>query len=86
MHPDGEIGQIAVLPAWRRRTVGKAILIYLLHIAKTLHLPCVWVKAAETTTGFFQSKNFSLTDESGIIDGMDYRKMVHLIEFNKTIN
>ena len=86
IHPDGEIGQIAVLKSWRGRTVGKAILIYLLHIAKTLHLPSVWVNAVEPTTRFYQSKNFNLTDESMFVEGIRYRKMVHLIEQHKTIN
>lgn len=86
IHPNGEIGQIAVLPSWRGRTIGKAILIYLLQIAKTLHLPSVWVNAVEPTTRFYQSKNFELTDESMFIEGVRYRKMVHLIEHQKTIN
>lgn len=86
IHPNGEIGQIAILPSWRGRTIGKAILIYLLQIAKTLHLPSVWVNAVEPTTRFYQSKNFELTDESRHIEGVHYRKMVHLIETQKTIN
>ena len=86
IHPNGEIGQIAVLPSWRGRTIGKAILIYLLQIARTLHLPSVWVNAMETTTRFYQSKNFNLTDESTLVEDVLYRKMVHLIEHHKTIN
>jgi N-acetylglutamate synthase-like GNAT family acetyltransferase len=86
IHPNGEIGQIAVLSPWRGRTVGKAILVYLLHVAKTLHLPSVWVNAIEPTTRFYQSKDFDLTDESTLIEGVRYRKMVHLIEHSKTIN
>jgi N-acetylglutamate synthase-like GNAT family acetyltransferase len=86
INPNGEIGQIAVLPSWRGLTVGKAILIYLLQIAKTLHLPCVWVNALEPTTRFYQSKNFELTDESTLVEGVRCRKMVHLVEHQKTIN
>lgn len=86
IHPDGQIGQIAVLKPWRGRTVGKAILIYLLQIAKTLHLPSVWVNALEPTVRFYQSKNFQLTDESRSLDGLNYRKLVHLVEHKKTIN
>jgi predicted GNAT family N-acyltransferase len=86
IHPDGRIGQIAVLKPWRGRTVGKAILIYLLQIAKTLHLPSVWVNALEPTVRFYKSKDFELTDEAQSIDGFNYRKMVHLVEYKKTIN
>ena len=86
IHPNGQIGQIAVLKPWRGRTVGKAILIYLLQIAKTLHLPGVWVNALEPTVRFYKSKNFELTDEASSIEGFRYRKMVHLVEQKKTIN
>jgi len=86
IHPNGQIGQIAVLKPWRGRTIGKAILIYLLQIAKTIHLPSVWVNALEPTVRFYQSNNFELTDESRSLDGFHYRKMVHLVEHKKTIN
>lgn len=86
IHPDGQIGQIAVLKPWRGRTVGKAILIYLLQIAKSIHLPSVWVNALEPTVRFYKSKNFELTDKAQSIDGFNYRRMVHLIEQKKTIN
>ena len=86
IHPNGQIGQIAVLKPWRGRTVGKAILIYLLQIAKTLHLPSVWVNALEPTVRFYQSKYFELTDECRTIDGFNYQKMVHMVEQIKTVN
>jgi N-acetylglutamate synthase-like GNAT family acetyltransferase len=86
IHPDGKIGQIAVLKPWRGRTVGKAVLIYLLQIAKTLHLPSVWVNAPEPTVRFYKSKDFELTDEARSIDGFHYCKMVHLVEQKKTLN
>jgi N-acetylglutamate synthase-like GNAT family acetyltransferase len=80
LQPGGEIGQIAVLKPWRGRTVGKAILIYLLQIAKSLNLSGVWVNAREDVVRFYQSKDFQLTDQVDLIEGCNHRRMVKEIQ------
>lgn len=80
IYPNGEIGHVAVLKPWRGRTVGKAILIFLLQIAERLHLPSVWVDAVDSTAKFYQSKQFHLTDQSSSIDGYHFRRMVKTLE------
>ena len=80
MYPNGEIGHVAVLKPWRRRTVGKAILIFLLQIAERLHLPSVWVDAIDGTSAFYRSKQFQLTDRSSSVDGYNFQRMVKTLE------
>jgi predicted GNAT family N-acyltransferase len=86
IHPSGQLGKIAVVKEKRGLTVGKAILIYLLQIARTLHLPNVWVDAYESTTGFYESKKFKLTDKTTHDQGIACVKMIHELESRKTIH
>lgn len=84
--PNGEIGHIAVLRAWRGRTIGKAILNYLLHVAEKLYLPSVWVDALDEHVDFYQSKDFNLTDQSMRKDGHVFTRLVRTFESKHTLH
>jgi len=84
--PTGEIGHIAVLRAWRGRTVGKAILNYLLHVAERLYLPAVWVDAMNQHIEFYQRKGFSVTDQGTLKDGHEFTRLVKTFEVKNTLH
>jgi len=84
--PNGEIGHIAVLRAWRGRTIGKAILNYLLHVAERLYLPSVWVDAMDQHVDFYQSKNFNVTDQNTSKDGHTFTRLVRSFEAKNTLH
>lgn len=86
LNANGEISHIAVLKPWRGRTVGKAILIYLLQIARTLRLTGVWVDAFEKQTRFYKSKDFQMTDKTDQIDGIQIRRLIREFEASKTLH
>jgi len=84
--PNGEIGHIAVLRAWRGRTVGKAILNFLLHVAERLYLSSVWVDAMDEHVDFYQSKDFNITDQCMNKDGHDFTRLVRTFETKNTLH
>jgi len=86
MKPNGEIYHIAVLRPWRGRSIGKAILNYLLHVAERLFLSSVWVDAMTQHIEFYQSKAFSLTDQNINKDGQAYSRLVRTFESKNTLH
>lgn len=61
--PDGRIGRMAVLPAWRRRGVGHALLAQLLQLAGSRGLGFVYLHAQLASAGFYQREGFQ---QSGV--------------------
>ena len=84
--PNGEIGHIAVLREWRGRTIGKAILNYLLHVAERLYLPSVWVDAMNQHLDFYQSKKFNVTDQNINKDGHVFTRMVRTFDTKNSLH
>ena len=58
MLPDGHIGQIAVLPQWRKQKVGTAIVEALLDYARAHEYPQISVDAQPCYVPFYRSNGF----------------------------
>jgi len=56
--PDGRIGRMAVLSAWRRRGVGRAVLARLLQLAGSRGLRNVHLHAQIAVAGFYRREGF----------------------------
>jgi len=56
--PDGRIGRMAVLPAWRRQGVGRALLVRLLQLAGSRGLLNVRLHAQIVVAGFYRRQGF----------------------------
>ncbi len=86
MLPDGHIGRMAVLAAWRGQGVGRALLSELLRLAATQGLEKVWLHAQTRAADFYRRHGFRVVgkpfEEAGIphvamilhISGSDSRK------------
>lgn len=57
--PNGHIGRMAVLPSWRRKGVGSALLQTLLAYAQQKHLYKVFLHAQLSAKGFYQHLGFT---------------------------
>jgi len=57
--PDGRVGRMAVLPEWRRRGVGAALLEAILGQARGRALPRVTLHAQTHAAGFYRRFGFS---------------------------
>jgi len=60
----GEISHIVVDTGWRGKTVGTAILVYLLHIAERRHYPQAWTMTHRSLQGFYEKKGLVVDPES----------------------
>jgi GNAT superfamily N-acetyltransferase len=58
MQPDGRIDYLAVHKPWRGVTVGGALLMYLLHIARKRQLGRVWAVVPAHARKFFEKNRF----------------------------
>ncbi len=59
MHPDGQIGRMAVVKDWRRRGVGKALLEGLVNEASKRGLAAVRLSAPVQALEFYRSHGFA---------------------------
>ncbi len=76
---DGHIGRIAVLPAWRGKRVGSAILEALLDYANSRHYQTVELSAQTQAIPFYQRFDFSEVGEVFMDADIPHRKMrLHL--------
>jgi predicted GNAT family N-acyltransferase len=73
--PDGRLGRMAVLPGWRGRGVGSAILETLLEIARHQYLSFVVLHAQTHAVGFYQRFGFAITGDEFIEAGIPHRAM-----------
>jgi predicted GNAT family N-acyltransferase len=73
--PDGHIGRMAVLPAWRGRGVGGAILGELLRCAAAQGLTQVVLNAQTHATGFYARFGFSAEGAAFLDAGIEHRRM-----------
>jgi len=55
---NGRISYIAVLRPWRGKTVGRALLLYLNHIAYVKKLQQIWIEEPLHSTNFFLKNKF----------------------------
>ena len=77
--PDGHIGRMAVLPEWRRKRIGSAILELLLDYASTQHLVQVDLNAQVQAMPLYKQFGFEEEGEVFMDANMPHRKMtLHL--------
>ncbi len=78
--PDGHIGRMAVLPEWRGKKVGSAILEALLDYARNQHQTRVEISAQVQALPFYQKFGFEAEGKVFQDAGMPHRKMsLHLL-------
>ena len=78
--PDGHIGRMAVLPEWRGKKVGSAILEALLDYARSQHQTSVEISAQVQALPFYQKFGFEAQGKVFQDAGMPHRKMsLHLL-------
>lgn len=63
LQPNGKIGRMAVLPAWRGRGVGGALLSMLIERAAALGLSEVFLHAQQSAVSFYHQYGFIATGE-----------------------
>lgn len=67
----GQIGRMAVLPEYRGKGTGTAILQCLLHLADTLKIPAVFLNAQVQAVPFYRKHGFVISgknfNEAGIV-------------------
>lgn len=73
--PDGKIGRMAVLPEWRGRGVGAAILEFLLACARERGLKVCYMNAQIRALDFYRQHGFEAYDEEFLEAGIPHRRM-----------
>ncbi|MEJ2575520.1 MAG: GNAT family N-acetyltransferase [Gammaproteobacteria bacterium] len=73
--PDGQIGRMAVLPAWRGRGIGTRLLNAALRAAATQGLTSVYLHAQCTALPFYARAGFSARGEVFEEAGILHRRM-----------
>lgn len=79
--PDAHIGRMAVLPEWRGRGVGSALLVAALSRARELGLSRVCLHAQTHAVGFYARLGFQAEGEVFLEAGIPHRRMtLHLVQ------
>jgi predicted GNAT family N-acyltransferase len=73
--PDGRIGRMAVLPEWRNRRVGEALLKALLAQARELRWSEVTLHAQVKATAFYARQGFLPYGDRFVEAGLDHQSM-----------
>ena len=76
--PDGHIGRMAVLPGWRRRKVGRAMLEALLDYARSQQFAQLELSAQVQALPFYRRFGFVEEGEEFMEAGIPHR-MMHLL-------
>lgn len=75
MQADGHIGRMAVLPAWRGRGVGSALLLMLIELAAAHGLEEVFLDAQTAATGFYHRHGFIASGDGFEAAGIPHVRM-----------
>ena len=78
--PDGHIGRVAVLPAWRRKHIGTGILEMLVDYARSQHYPRVELNAQVQAIPLYQQFGFEAEGEVFMDANIPHRKMTLLLK------
>lgn len=73
--PDGKIGRMAVLPEWRNRGVGAAILEFLVHSARERGIKECYMNAQSHALDFYRQYGFEAYDAEFLEAGIPHRRM-----------
>ena len=73
--PDGHIGRMAVVPQWRRRGVGSAILVFLIGCARQQGHAAVHLNAQTRAIGFYAQHGFVVHGNEFMDAGIPHRRM-----------
>jgi len=81
--PDGQIGRLAVLPTWRRRGIGSALLRELIHCARARGQDAVFLHAQCAAESFY--RRFGFVVSSGVFKeaGVDHKRMQLPLTINR---
>lgn len=72
---DGTIGRMAVLPAWRRHGIGRALLAAAIDYAREQGWPKVRLSAQTHAIGFYQHAGFTVCSDTYLDAGIPHRDM-----------
>ena len=75
MLADGHIGRVAVLPTWRGRGVGRALVAALLELARRRGLHRVRLAAQTEAIGFYETLGFAAHGPEFMDAGIPHRHM-----------
>lgn len=73
--PEGRIGRMAVLPAWRRQGVGRAVLACLLRLAASRGLSDVFLHAQRDAADFYSRAGFRESGAPFATAGIEHVRM-----------
>ena len=73
--PNGHIGRIAVLPSWRGRGIGSAILENLIHLAKDKGAKKVYLNSQTHAIAFYKHFNFEAEGPVFMEAGIPHQRM-----------
>lgn len=73
--PDGHIGRVAVLPEWRHKRIGSAILELLVDYARSQHLDQVDLNAQVQAMPLYKQFDFEAEGEEFMEANIPHRKM-----------
>ena len=79
MLPDGHVGRMAVLPAWRGRGIGSSLIKELIRIAGEQGTKALFLNAQIGAVPFYQRFGFAPSGDIFVDAGIDHRRMgMHL--------
>jgi len=81
----GRIGRMAVLPGWRQRGVGKALLTAVLQAARDIGLAQVNLSAQTHAIGFYARQGFIAQGPEYLDAGIPHRSMVLLLKDSRAV-
>lgn len=73
--PDGHIGRMAVLKAWRGRRVGTMLLLHLMETARRAGLPVVMLNAQRSAEDFYRRLGFAADGDTFMDAGIPHVRM-----------
>ncbi|MCB1735025.1 MAG: GNAT family N-acetyltransferase [Gammaproteobacteria bacterium] len=73
---DGHIGRMAVLPAWRGRGIGRAMLDTLLQVARQTQASRVFLNAQTSAVGFYEKAGFQCEGDEFMDAGIPHCQMI----------
>lgn len=83
--PEGKIGRMAVLPDWRDRGVGAAILQALVDLARGQRLERVYLDAQAPAVRFYERHGFAAEGERFVVAGIEHQRMAREVPASEAV-